>query len=43
MQFAHTLGEVLLYVVALPLFAFQSIEALQALIEITAEIAKLGK
>jgi hypothetical protein len=43
MHIIHTIGEALLYVVALPIFAFQSIEGLQALVDITADIANLGK
>lgn len=43
MSFSTLLGEGLLYVVALPIFAFQSLEAIQALIEISGEIAKLDK
>lgn len=43
MHISALLGEGLLYVVALPIFAFQSLEGIQALIEITGEIAKISK
>lgn len=38
----HMIGDSLLYVVALPLFAFQSFEMLQALVDISNDIAEYG-
>ncbi|ERI10472.1 hypothetical protein [Aneurinibacillus aneurinilyticus] len=43
MSIMNMIGEGLLYIVALPIFAFQSVEALQALVEISGEISNLGK